>query len=221
MNDKKLISLLPTSNGTSEIPDDMIVKDLENIYKVYLEYMKEKNTASKLSLFALSVPYLVIVALVTAGVYKPEEITKINNLPQIIYGLITICGIFGIVPLFRFIELIDDEARCLRAINFLRSLYHRTLSHLLKEVSWPSRDLPIDSLYPSGFRPFSWSWWYVIMISLANAFYICFGIFKYKGWDILSVQSLIVYILIFALQYGYYIRNTTKKTYHIKPEEKA
>lgn len=114
MNDKKPMLLLPPSSGTIKLPEEMIVKDFENIYKVLLAYMKEKNIASKLSLLILSVPYLVSIALVTVKVFPPDKFTDFRNLPEIIQWLALVCGIFGVVPLYRFIELTDDQMRCTR-----------------------------------------------------------------------------------------------------------
>lgn len=85
-------------------------------------------------------------------------------------------------------------------------MYYEKLPEDIKK-KWNCADLPINPLYPSVFRPFSWSGIYVFFIALANTAYCCFGIFKYKKLDdILNLPFIITGIIVFAVQYGYYIQ---------------
>lgn len=167
--------------------NNILEKDFNNIYKVYLDNLKRKGELFKFLVYFAISPYLVLVALLGVKAVSFSQFTTFNQLPPLLNFIITIIGIGIFFPLYQYVEYDDNVMRCARAINNFRTLYTTELEATTK---WKS-NLPLTPTYPRE-RSFGSSGTFTFIIfSVIGIIYIIIGIMGLVGVPIISIIPLL------------------------------
>jgi len=198
----------------------LLLSDFQKIFDMYLQTMKERNSAITWSISFFSAPFVILTSLLAAKVIDPISISgKTIDLPSYIYWFVVICSLGNLLPLFKFIETTCMHMRAARLINNFRRYYCKILKEDFQRIQW-STNLPTDPLYPPSFSARDWYGWYILFISIVNATYFVVGIYGLENRTPISISGIIIFIVfIFAQLIYYFFRSGGHKKFHKKPLE--
>ncbi|GAA0916010.1 hypothetical protein [Nonomuraea longicatena] len=183
--------------------------DFSGIYQVHLAAKEERLKMTRLAMSLLSVPFLATIALTSAKVVHPQQLTTWQSAPPYLFALVAAFGLLGVLPYLRLIEAVNAHARTARAINNFRLLY---AARLKDELDW-SPNLPVDPRFPETYAPLAWPGVNVMMMSVVNSTYLTVGVTglarQYPNLALLLTSVLLVSLVHYAV---YYVRcNVTRR----------
>ncbi|WP_214318870.1 hypothetical protein [Nonomuraea sediminis] len=183
--------------------------DFTGIYAVHLAAKEERLKMTRLAMSLLSGPFLAAIALASAKVIDPAQLTAWERIPWYLFALVTAFGLLSVLPFLRLIEAVNAHARTARAINNFRLLYS---SRLKDELDW-SPNLPVDPRFPETYAPLTWPGINVMMLALVNSTYLTIGVTglakQVPNLPLLLLSILLVAMVHYAI---YYVRcNVTRR----------
>ncbi|MBN6050600.1 hypothetical protein JYK22_01535, partial [Nonomuraea sp. RK-328] len=203
----------PRMTPEEELPAGQFLQlaavDFTGIYAVHLAAKDERLKMTRLGMSLLSGPFLATIALTSAKVVDPRSLTSWHTVPWYLFALVTAFGLLSVLPFLRLIEAVNAHARTARAINNFRLLY---ATRLKDELAW-SPNLPVDPRFPETFAPLAWPGINVMMLAVANSFYLVVGITGLSGQAPNTVLLTTSITLVALVHYSiYYVRcNVTRR----------
>ncbi|NUW32708.1 hypothetical protein HTZ77_14880 [Nonomuraea sp. SMC257] len=203
----------PRMTPEEELPAGQFLQlaavDFTGVYAVHLAAKDERLKMTRLGMSLLSGPFLATIALTSAKVVDPRSLTSWNTVPWYLFALVTAFGLLSVLPFLRLIEAVNAHARTARAINNFRLLY---ATRLKDELAW-SPNLPVDPRFPETFAPLAWPGINVMMLAVANSFYLVVGVTGLSGQTpdpiLLTTSVTLVALVHYSI---YYVRcNVTRR----------
>lgn len=164
--------LITVSNQTAGALS-LLAADFQGVYQVNVAAASERLTMLRFSLSLLAAPFGATVALVSARVVAPSQLTSWPHVPRYLFGLLAVFGVLAVLPYLRMIEASLTHARTARAMNNFRLLYTLQLRRELTALDW-SPNLPVDPRYPAVFAPLSWPGITAAVLAVLDA--ACLGV---------------------------------------------
>ncbi|WP_157253884.1 hypothetical protein [Nonomuraea typhae] len=183
--------------------------DFSGIYQVHLAAKEERLKMTRLAMSLLSVPFLATIALTSAKVVSPQQLTTWQSVPPYLFALVAAFGLLGVLPFLRLIEAVNAHGRTARAINNFRLLY---TAQLKDDLDW-TPNLPVDPRFPETYAPLTWPGINVMMMAIVNSVYLTVGVTglakQYPNTVLLLTSILLVALVHYSI---YYVRcNVTRR----------
>jgi hypothetical protein len=177
--------------------------DFSGVYAVHLAAKEERLKMTRLAMSLLSGPFLATIALTSAKVVDPQNLTEWHRVPWYLFALVAAFGLLSVLPFLRLIEAVNAHARTARAINNFRLLY---VARLKDELNW-SPNLPVDPRFPETYAPLAWPGINVMMLAIVNSTYLTVGVSGLSGQDPNLLILLSSITLVALVHYSvYYVR---------------
>ncbi|MEU4231857.1 hypothetical protein AB0F17_46820 [Nonomuraea sp. NPDC026600] len=183
--------------------------DFNGVYAVHLAAKEERLKMTRLAMSLLSGPFLATIALTSAKVVDPQNLTEWHRVPWYLFALVAAFGLLSVLPFLRLIEAVNAHARTARAINNFRLLY---VARLKNELNW-SPNLPVDPRFPETYAPLAWPGINVMMLAIVNSTYLTVGVSGLSRQDPNLLMLLTGITLVALVHYSvYYVRcNVTRR----------
>jgi hypothetical protein len=184
----------------------LLATDFGGIYQVYIAASDERLNMLRLAMSLLAAPFGAVIALASAKVLMPADLTSWSHIPPYVFAIVMAFGVMGVLPYIRLIEATSRHIRTARAMNNFRLLYVQELRGHFEELGW-TPNLPIDPAYPDTFAPLSGPGITVIGLAVVDAAYISVGMLGLSraAPTPVVVTSWIILTSV-ALFFMYYIR---------------
>lgn len=177
--------------------------DFGGVYAVHLAAKEERLKMTRLAMSLLSGPFLATIALTSAKVVDPQDLTEWQRVPWYLFALVAAFGLLSVLPFLRLIEAVNAHARTARAINNFRLLY---VGRLKDELDW-SPNLPVDPRFPETYAPLAWPGINVMMLAIVNSTYLTVGVSGLGRQDPNLPMLLSSITLVALIHYSvYYVR---------------
>jgi hypothetical protein len=200
---RKNTAIIPIDQADNEFRKsgfEMIKIDFQMKYYTMIEAMRERVTATRISLTFLSAPFLVVTALLSAKIIDISSLSSIATIPNYIFIFILICGVASIVPLWHFIEANSRYMRTIRSINNFRDYYTKVIQREIKILEWDDSFLETDSSNPKAFNLKNWAGTHIILMALINSAYIAIGISCADGKGMAIIAFFAILFVAFGIQ---------------------